>query len=415
MPSTVKKVSKLKPLPPSIQRLQGRSGLSTPPNSTPKTQTTVKAKARGSFQMQAKNWILTFPQCATEKQVCMDAITKSPFGVKSALVVQEKHADGHPHLHIALFLTDKLRTRDQHVFDFIAGKHGNYQAMVSPQKALEYLRKYDKTPLIYGELPTDKSSKGSSTPKSTIVAGLVASGCTLAQINEAEPGYMLLNKKKIEEYLSWFSLKKARDSLKPLKLPIVYSGLDTDTSFIIDWLNTNLYTSRQFKAKQLYLSSPPNHLKTSLIIKLSKFLRIYVMPMQEDFYDFYEDGEYDLCVIDEFRGQKTVQFLNHWLQGDTMNIRKKGSQCIKNFNIPTIILSNFTVPEVYTKVTPDKLASLQVRLHEVSLSVPLDLDKVEMVAKEELAPAPQLPGMVAPSKGDKDEEEEMNLCVSDDE
>lgn len=418
MPSTAKKNSKLKPLPPSIQRLRGRSGLSTPSNEQALQTITPKAKASstktpgGAFRMNVRNFALTFPQCVTSKEEAMERITKSRFGVKGALVVQENHADGTPHLHIALFLTDKYNCRDPHAFDFIAGKHGNMKVMDNPPGWITYLTKFDKAPLSYGIVP-QPSSKASSTSKSEIVAKLVASGCNLEQVLSAQPGYTFSNKKKVEEWIAWYSLKRVRDSVKPLKLPIQYTGVEPTTQIIIDWLNMNLLTSRPFKQKQLYLSSPPNHLKTTLIRKLSTYLRIYVMPTQEDFYDFYNDDEYDLVVMDEFRGQKTVQFLNAWLQGDAMVIRKKGSQGMKNTNLPMIILSNYALPDVYTKVTPDKLNSLQVRLEEISLIVPLDLDN--MVLQEKEKEPPQLPGMVAPSKGDKEEEEEMNLCVSDDE
>ena len=111
----------------------------------------------------------------------------------------------------------------------------------------------------------------------------------------------------------------------------------------------------------------------------------------EDFYDFYADKDYHLCVLDEFKATKTIQFLNLWLQGCTMNIRKKGSQALKVSNIPTIILSNYSLDECYSKtlkhknvdgeivserVVNDKLDTLKGRLCIVELWNPIEVNDI---------------------------------------
>ena len=36
-------------------------------------------------------------------------------------------------------------------------------------------------------------------------------------------------------------------------------------------------------------------------------LSIYYMPKTEDWNDLYNDGEYDLVVLDEYKGHKSIQ------------------------------------------------------------------------------------------------------------
>lgn len=111
-------------------------------------------------------------------------------------------------------------------------------------------------------------------------------------------------------------------------------------------------------------------------------MRIYIMPRDEDFYDGYDDDDYDLCVLDEFKSSKTIQFLNGWLDGNPMPIRKKGSQGIKRKNLPTIIISNWPVEQNY-KAAIEKnssaVDSLIDRLEIVNVTNNFELDFIEKI------------------------------------
>jgi len=200
----------------------------------------------------------------------------------------------------------------------------------------------------------------------------------------------LQNKKKIEDLSSWLAIKAYRESLPLIKFPLSYEGEDAGTRTIVDWLNKNLSSPMPFREPHLYIHGPTKYCKTSLINLLGQFIPIYYMPT-EDFYDFYADKEYHLCVLDEFKATKTIQFLNLWLQGCTMNLRKKGSQALKISNIPTIILSNYSLEECYTKtiksknsdeppqkLVNDKLATLLGRLVIVELWNPIEVNKIQI-------------------------------------
>lgn len=80
-----------------------------------------------------------------------------------------------------------------------------------------------------------------------------------------------------------------------------------------------------------------------------KFLMIYDVPKNLKF-DSYEDGKFDMCMIDEFRGQFTVSFLNEFLQGGRHNLPSRYKQNEKIDNLPVIILSNERPEVVFHKV-----------------------------------------------------------------
>lgn len=349
-----------------------------PTNGSKQTKTTSR------FRLQGTNFFLTFPQCSVTKDTALERVqqlrhklkdgTLQPLSLKGVVVAQEQHADGTPHLHLGLYLNERFRTSDPAFFDSIAQKHGNYQSMKCPKECLRYITKTDPSPLTFGTLP--QYSEATRVSKSTEVAVKIRTGWTIDQVADWDPGYFMQNKKKIEDFASFSSLRKTRESKESLTLPIRYVGHHMATKTVIEWLNTNLFIIRPLKCPQLYLFGPPNSRKTSLVMALRRFLRIYTMPLNEDFYDFYNDESVDLIVLDEFKGQKTIQFLNQWLDGQEVTVRVKCSQRLKRVNVPFMILSNYSVSDAYKNVSDDRLDSLKSRLLEVSLDEPLDLDRV---------------------------------------
>lgn len=348
--------------------------MNAPTAQSESTSSSSTTRAPPNFRLQSKNFSITFPQCAVSKKDALERILRLCPSPKGVIVCQEKHADGEPHLHIGLFLNDRLRTRDPNYFDCIAQKHGNYQSTRVPAAWVEYCRKEDSSPEIYGTLPTPRS-KASTSSKATEIAEMINSGSTLDQVQEMQPGYFLLHKRKIEDYAAFIAQKQQRLSIKKLKMPLPYTGQDPDTQSICDWLNTNLFQSRSFKSKQLLISGPANSLKTSLMEKLSTYVRIYHPPIIEAFFDSYSDDDYDLVFFDEFRGQQTCQWMNLFLQGSQMSIRKKGTQAMKRKNLPCVICSNFSVENIYKD--PINQATFAARVLEINLKKPIDLDKIE--------------------------------------
>lgn len=327
------------------------------------------------YRLSAKKLFLTFPQCVTTVGSVVDNV-KTKYGTNLQWVVAavESHADGHPHLHIGIALKSRCNYSSPNCLDDIAGQHGDYRAMKNQRKCLEYITKcgnYQEFGINTKTFLTAQANKQSG--KLTLVATMVSEGKSLRDVDLVYPGIVLQHKKKIEEYLTWKQVEAQRQSLQPWKGLDMEAMTDPVCLAIGRWLDTNIKKPRDHKQKQLYIWGPVNVGKTYMVMQLIKYLSTYVIPASEDFYDFYEDKMYDLAVLDEFKANKTVQWLNQWLEGSMMNLRKKGAQYLKVQNIPTIILSNYRISEVYTKVSADKLLTLEARLDVIEVTQRLDL------------------------------------------
>eukprot|EP00918_Siedleckia_nematoides_P027766 GHVU01059762.1.p1 GENE.GHVU01059762.1~~GHVU01059762.1.p1 ORF type:complete len:269 (+),score=49.77 GHVU01059762.1:2-808(+) len=124
-------------------------------------------------------------------------------------------------------------------------------------------------------------------------------------------------------------------------------------AWIATWFNEMIELHRSgkmpFRPKQLWIHGPPNIGKSTLIEALEECLRVYKVPKTEDFYDFYADREWDLSILDEFHGQKTITWLNEWLDGSKIVLRVKGAQTLKTDRLATLIVSNPSPEQCYRK------------------------------------------------------------------
>ncbi|AJD07529.1 replication-associated protein [Sewage-associated circular DNA virus-18] len=332
---------------------------------------TEKATAKG-FRLSGKNFTITFPQCDVKKEIAVERIEQK-FGseIKGYLVCEEQHKDGTPHLHVYLSFLNKKNFKCHHCFNFIGGKQGNYQVTKSVRDWVTYCTKGDN----YVAKGLDvQAIKKKTAPKSTTVATMLMEGKSLSEINAVDPGYVMINKRKLEEYESWVTIERNKKS-KLTWVPPLLDGLTDANKQICEWICSNIRQPRKFKAPQLFITGPKNLGKTSLIEWLGQYLSLYHIPQTEEFYDLYTD-DYDLVVFDEFKGQKTIQWMNLFLQGSPMNIRKKGSQYMKMKNLPVIILSNYTLGDCYPKARDDgRLETLQARLDVIEVDSFIDFYK----------------------------------------
>lgn len=327
------------------------------------------------FKFDGIRLFATFPQCTRSKEDALEAIQRGVYPVDWAVVAHELHESGDHHLHILIQFRNRVHTVMPDCFDYIGGKHGNYQTVRSVRACAKYVSKskdyvtfgIDVATLITG-------ASGSKGVKHAECAALILGGTGVDGVLEWNPGFFMMNKRKIEDFISHVEITRARK--RPKKWLLLDSSRQlAHVRTIVDWLNRNLcVTIRPFKQEQLYIYGPPGMGKTSLVDVLSQYCSIYHVPIDEEFYDDYND-DYDLAIIDEFKGQKTIQWLNLFLAGGTMNMRRKGVKpFLKHKNIPVIILSNFSVDEVYHKVAEIRRNSLKCRLFEVQVEEFIDVN-----------------------------------------
>ncbi len=322
-----------------------------------------------NFLIRGKKLYLTFPQCDTPPDVVLANILsmRGPDKVKWAVVGKEKHLDGHDHLHCAIWLKFEYYSTRPHCLDELAGKHGNYQKMRNPVKCVEYCIKdgeFVASPGFNPEAYVAGRKKKTSTSFEHVAALVSVEGKTLAQINVMHPGFVLQHLTKLRAYSCFVQANASAGELAPwppIPTPTQEAAFFPAEHAVLAWLIPNLMVGdvRLFKQPQLMIIGPTGVGKTSLIMSLCKHCRVYWLPMGEDFYDGYSDEAYDLIVVDEFRSQKTIQFLNSFVQGSPVSLRIKGAQITKRKNLPVIVLSNYEPAQSYHKVQQSNPGVLQ--------------------------------------------------------
>ncbi len=309
-----------------------------------------------TFRLAAKHMYLTYPQCDTTKEDAMQAI-KDHFGedrIDYVIVGHELHEDGGNHLHIALGLKRAVNYKRSDCLDWVVGQHGNYQVTRDRVRVFTYCTK-DGDFVEHGvdAMQYIRARKKHKSAKSEVVATGLAEGQTLQSLNSQFPGFFLMNLPKIKTYQSWLEQTQSPISgelsvwsnFNPL-------GLNPSEMQVMNWMQSNMIgrPTRAFGMEQLYIHGPTGVGKTSFVMNLTTTFRAYWTPMEENFFDAYSDKAFDFIVFDEFRGQKTIQFMNAFVQGAPKTLRIKGGQVMKRKNLPVIILSNFSPAACYRNV-----------------------------------------------------------------
>lgn len=313
------------------------------------------------FRINAKKLFLTYPQCDTGPVTALENIQRK-FGAQlvSCVVAQELHEDGNLHLHVALELSKPVDTRDVHFFDFVTGTHGNYQGARDWSKVLAYCVKYGHyiahgiDPKAYLQAREKKKSTSFAH-----VAGRMMEGASIAELTTEVPGFVLQHLPKMKQFSSHLvSVQSLKANLLPLPPMPSLEECPSLLQDIYQWILRNIRVPRAFGDPNLAITGPTGIGKTTFLLALSKFCRIYWVPMEENFFDSYDDTAYDVLVFDEYKSQKTIQFMNSFVQGAPLTLRTKGGQTMKKKNLPVILLSNYTPQEMYPNVWAEQPAVL---------------------------------------------------------
>ncbi len=337
----------------------------------------VKTSCAGSgASIQATNLFITWPHCDVTTQECGNML-KEVASFKWLVVSQETHSDGSYHLHAVVKLTK--RTRVKHAFlDSCAGKHGDYARCRSLVNSMHYIAKQDPEPFCVN---IDLKAwllehKLKIKHKGNYVMTLLKDGKTLDDIIDDDElsGYALINKRKIEEMAGYLAHKSERPELEWSSVcdDLVRDIIENDCDAISDWLSKNVKVPRLFRQKQLYVWGPKKMGKTTLINSLRKYLKVYQIPAHQHHED-WSNGNYDLAYLDEYIGEKTIQWLNKWLEGSEFKLTSRYTSTVKTQNIPTLILSNFSLDELYCDKAEVELEALKSRLLIVNVDSFIDI------------------------------------------
>jgi len=317
------------------------------------------------FRLKAKKLALTWPRCEATKDLCLIGV-KAFFGenLAWAVVAKELHQDGTPHLHAAIMLHVTFETMDSNRLDVIVNQHGNYQTMKNVKNWITYILKD-------GDYVSYQIDTSRYMDQNKVVMDLVINKSLKQDVIRKFPHWCANNRRKLDDYYyvqNWLKVKTKEEinwnECEPVDL------LSPAERLIARWLNQNICEVRRHKQLQLWIFGPPDCGKSTLLMELDRRLRVLWMQKEEDFMDMWEDGSYDLVVIDEFKGQKKLTFLNEFLEGVPLCLRVKGSQRMKRDNVPVIICSNGSPKDCYHNVEERWLEPLLARLTVVELFGP---------------------------------------------
>lgn len=367
-------------------------------DSPPGIATATRPQQRKRFQQYACSYLLTFPQCSVPKSTIWErALQKWGGNIHWAVICDETHQDGSPHMHAVLHFHESMRFQSPMWADFLTKKHGNYRTIERGEKhltrAVQYVAKAGSWELFYnGDQESDereqilekiegRTKKKQKTGVWGKLVQHVTSGVTLEELarDEDMSSFIAQNFKKVRDYVDFHSCMTKpipqSEQFAYLRSIIPRTELSEHLQYLLYWFNSGDHINnrnRPIRAKQLWVIADFGAGKTTLITRITKMLRVFFMPPHEDFYCTYDDNKFDIAVLDEFHGQKQINWLNSWLDGSHFPLKRKGA-CLytKKFNIPTIIFSNFTPTICYAKAETDRpgsLAPLQDRLMVLNLT-----------------------------------------------
>lgn len=333
---------------------------------------------------------ITWPQCDKTKDHVLQKFKKLIEEKKKKfefiIVAQEKHQDGKEHIH----LVAKLATSTQLAgtkLDGITGKRGNYQSSRVLLDTVNYVIKdgdYLVEPVEFDLKEWIRLKTAKKNPKSDVLAKRIINGESIMEIAKTEPGYVMTNLQKMLSFKTFHEMQTKIQNKPDWNGIIPNKEYNDEEKQIIQWIEKNVKTERKWTDKHLFIHGSTQLGKTTLARELSKTLRTYFLPMDEEFYDGYSD-EYDLIILEEFKHHKRLQWMNRFLDGNC-HLRIKGGQVFREKCTPVIILSNYSLAECYPKVHEERrdvFETLNRRLLQVEVDDFIKI-KVKEVEKNEI-------------------------------
>lgn len=280
-----------------------------------------------NFKFNAKQVFLTYPKCSLSKEFVLEGL-KQIADVQDYTVASEKHEDQTDHIHAVICYTNKVHTTNSRIFD-LENFHPNIKTLKTKAdfvRATKYVKKD-------GSFVSNVCDK--LTPNQQLAQDLLIYGLTPKLVHD-HPQVMFKNFNSIRAWVNFIQ--------PTCSLP----------------LSTR-------KLRHILLHGPSNTGKTTWLSAIKDSFQAYEIPSNNDYSHVCLDVE--ILFSDEYRGFLTVQDLNKICDGDTIVNTKGGS--LKLPITTVVIVSNFSISEVYSKVSNQILDTLYNRFNQYDSSISL--------------------------------------------
>lgn len=153
------------------------------------------------FNLQGKNFFLTYPKCLLEKEEVRDLLLNI-VPCECIIIAKELHKDGTPHIHVFMTTDKKVRTKLASFFD-LSTYHGNYQTARDSDDVYAYICKTDLQPLYYGKYSGNKQTV---VQKRALQNKLMLSKTPIELVDE---GYVHISQyKSIKDAINMYNIDK---------------------------------------------------------------------------------------------------------------------------------------------------------------------------------------------------------------
>ncbi len=340
-----------------------------------------------NFRLEAKFVLLTYAACDTPKEEALERVrTKFGPNLEWAIVCSEDHQDGTKHLHAVLAHKLRFRTRNKNFFRDIASSTScNVEAVTKTLwRVVAYVIKagdYIEHGINAVEFLRLKAAKRST--RAAVISTLIKDGGTIDSLNVDYGDFLLVHLKQVKEYISEvkrieFDVQEVKNRI-PWTIPI---GIGDQDVVVAEWIGDNLFQPRSLGDTNLWIYGPTGLGKTRLKEQLMARVRVYVLPYDGGWFDSYEDGKFDLLVIDEFKAQYTMQQMNRLLGSEKTTLNRRGREPLRcRDRLPVLVLSNYDINGCYSKTEFDNpgLLALSRRVLQHRVDTRLDLVFPEFV------------------------------------
>lgn len=338
-----------------------------------------------AFRIQGKEFALTYPQCDVLPSVALARILEKvelqELGVTICVVVQEAHTLvlDTVHLHIWLLLDRPLRVLNHQFFDFIADKHGNYQAVRSRVKWLGYVL---KAPLLLAQYPAEldlndyfMSLEAKKSSKSCVISQAIKRGRrNIHVLSDSEPAFVMMNQTKVRDFITLCNDQDAI-ALVHVPFPIVYPAdlppLSESCNEIYQWVKECVLEPFSRDQVHLRIVGDPGIHKTHFFTLLSSFFHVWHAPYDDGkWMERFDDTRHQVVLFDEYKSQYRIRKLNEFCDGAGYGCPQRNAlPFVHNLYTPCIMASNYSWINAYPKALGQDfiaLRSVQRRWKEVT-------------------------------------------------
>ena len=357
----------------------------------------------------------------------------------SFTIAKERHADGEwEHIHWWLKFAKRFTCYPTTFDKVFPEKHGNLAVMKkgNVKKHQFYMLRYVTKGGEFLDWPIDWDSRAwmsentaakpadgcrKKTKRDDIASKIIEEDYSEPyNIAKEEPGYFMERSKQVQDFMEY--VHEAREAEK--KKSTEWTTLQETKEWGMGWLKVIRWLNFMIRQPSHHIGRP-RHLfvhgntrlgkTTRLINPLKEKLHCYMITKDEVQNTPWRD-DYDLCIMDDFKGQKSIIWMNEFLGSKNMLMRVPGGTHMRKTRIvPTIVISNFPLAKCYPLVAngceDESFNALRDRFIEVELTQqgnPFDVsdaderlanEMMEYISREECATKPMEEGVAAKHDG----------------